>query len=85
MVDGGYRVKGGRLETVTATHLARFEVPVSVWTLARSRQLLPVRPQELLPSLLANMALGECHADPLAVYAAHSFADDQAYQVSGLL
>jgi len=26
------------------------------------------------------MAMGECHADPLAVYAAHSFADDQAYQ-----
>jgi hypothetical protein len=85
MVDGGYRVKGGRLETVTETHLARFEVvPVSVWTLARSRQV-PVRSQELLPSLLANMALGERHADPLAVYAAHSFADDQAYQVSRLL
>jgi hypothetical protein len=28
------------------------------------------------------MTTGESHVDPLAVYAAHSFADDQSYQVS---
>lgn len=32
-----------------------------------------------------NMAVSESHIDPLAVYAAHSFADDRAYQVSRLL
>jgi len=31
-----------------------------------------------------NMAMGESHVDPLVVYAAHSFTDDQAYQVSRL-
>lgn len=31
---------------------------------------------------LMNMC--ESHVDPLAVYAAHSFTDDQAYQVSRL-
>jgi hypothetical protein len=29
------------------------------------------------------MATGESHVDPLTVYAAHSFANDQVYQVSG--
>jgi hypothetical protein len=29
-----------------------------------------------------NMIMGESGVDPLAVYAAHSFADDQSYQVS---
>jgi hypothetical protein len=29
------------------------------------------------------MATGKSHVDPLTVYAAHPFADDQAYQVSG--
>jgi hypothetical protein len=31
-----------------------------------------------------NMAIGESHVDPLTAYAAHPFADDQAYQVSRL-
>jgi hypothetical protein len=50
----------------TATHLARFDV--------RSRQL-DSRPQ-------MNMIMAESRVDPLAVYAAHSFANDQSYQVS---
>ena len=36
------------------------------------------------PVPLTNMAMDESHVDPLVVYAAHSFADDQAYQVSRL-
>lgn len=33
-------------------------------------------------TITMNMAVSESHIDPLAVYAGHSFADDQAYQVS---
>ena len=29
------------------------------------------------------MAAGKSHIDPLTVYAAHPFADDHVYQVSG--
>lgn len=36
-------------------------------------------------TITMNMAVSESHIDPLAVYAAHSFADDQAYQVSPIV